>query len=67
MSAAKDLLTEISSLLRTIETDYPGLYRHLDERAMSFSSSGQSEIDSGELKDYLQTLKDMLKRYKEEH
>lgn len=67
MRAERDILTEISSLLLTIETDYPGLYRHLDEGAMSFSNSHQLHIGSKELKEYLQTLKAMLTHFKEEH
>ena len=67
MSKTSSILSEISTLIRNIETNYPGLYRNLDESAMSFSDPNDLEISEKTLNEYLQTLKDMLKPYKLAH
>ena len=67
MSISKTIVSEISTLLRHIETNYPGLYRNLDETATASFDKNQLDVDDVALKEYLQSLKDMLKRYQEEH
>ncbi|MFG6685323.1 hypothetical protein ACGK9U_01985 [Mariniflexile sp. HNIBRBA6329] len=61
------LLMEISNITREIETDYPELYQYLDENPMTIPSEDNLNVDDKSLKNYLETLKTMLKKYKEEH
>lgn len=64
MKTTQSLLTEISTLIRDIERDYPELYKHLDESPITIPGVKQPNVDNKALENYLQTLKDMLKRYK---
>ncbi|MBP0902886.1 hypothetical protein ACFSKN_07685 [Mariniflexile gromovii] len=61
------LLMEISNITQEIETDYPELYQYLDENPMTIPSEDNLNVDDKSLKNYLETLKTMLKKYKEEH
>lgn len=67
MKKAKDLLTEISQVTRDIETNYPAIYEHLDENPMTIPNQEHPDINVKELEDYLESLKDLIKKYKEEH
>lgn len=64
MKTTQSLLTEISTLIRKIETEYPELYLHLDESPITIPDKKEPNVDNKALENYLQTLKDMLKRYK---
>ena len=64
MKTTQSLLTEISTLIRKIETEYPELYLHLDESPITIPDEKEPSVDNKALENYLQTLKDMLKRYK---
>ena len=64
MKTTQNLLTEIATLIRKIETDYPELYKHLDESPVTIPSQKEPSVDDEALENYLQTLKDMLKRFK---
>lgn len=61
------LMTEIVQLTSNIETNYPELYRFLDENPMTIHSGQNPAIDKGILKSYLQTLKLQLKHHIEQH
>ncbi|MBP93792.1 hypothetical protein SAMN04487989_101653 [Bizionia echini] len=67
MKNAKDLLTEISTVTRDIETNYPEVYEHLDEIPMTIPDQQNPDIDVKDLENYLESLKDIIKKYKEEH
>jgi len=64
MKTTQKILTEIATLTRKIETDYPELYKYLDESPMTIPGQKNPNVDSKALENYLQTLKDMLNRYK---
>jgi len=64
MKETQNLLTEISDLLRKIEDKHPELYKHLDESPITIPGQKQPIVDNEALENYLQTLKDVLKRYK---
>jgi hypothetical protein len=66
MKTTQNLLTEITTLIREIEADYPELYRYMDENPMTIPGQKQPNVDNQALENYLQTLKDVLKRYKKE-
>lgn len=61
------LLLEISNITLEIETNYPELYQYLDENPVTIPSEDNLNVDDKSLKNYLETLKIMLKKYKEEH
>lgn len=61
------LLLEISNITQEIERDYPELYQYLDENPITIPSEDNLNVDDKSLKNYLETLKTMLKKYKEEH
>lgn len=66
MKKVKDLLTEISKVTRDIETNYPSIYEHLDEIPMTIPDQQNPDINAKELEDYLESLKEIIKKYKEE-
>lgn len=67
MKTVKELLTEISTITRNIETNYPAIYEHLDEIPSTIPSEKNPEINTKELEDYLESLNQIIKKYKEEH
>lgn len=64
MKTIKNLLTEISDLIVEIETHYPDLYKYLDENPITIPNMEHPKIDAQELNDYLESLHDLLKKYK---
>ncbi|WP_411766151.1 hypothetical protein [Winogradskyella sp. A3E31] len=66
MKSAQEILTEISSLTRKIENEYPELYKHLDENPTTLAKTSSPTVDTKSLENYLQTLRDMVDRYKKE-
>lgn len=61
------ILTEISKLTSKIETDYPELYRFLDENPTTLPSRAHPKVDSNELKDYLQSLRQLIEKHLKTH
>jgi len=64
MKTVKKLLTEISDLIVEIETYYPDLYQYLDENPITIPNMEHPKIEAQELNDYLESLRDLLKKYK---
>jgi len=64
MKAIKILLVEISKLTRDIETNYPELYKYLDENPVTIPNMGSPKVDAKELENYLKTLQDLLEKHK---
>jgi hypothetical protein len=67
MNTLKDLLTEITQLTYNIETNYPELYRTLDENPMTIPATSHPHIDKEVMQDYLESLKQLLKHHLETH
>ena len=65
MKSAQDILTEISTLTRKIETEHPEVYKHLDEMPMTLPDSKNPNVDTKSLENYLQSLKDLIQKYKD--
>lgn len=63
----QELLGEIILLTNYIETDFPELYRFLDEKPMTIPISEQASIDKETMKDYLDSLKQLLEYQLERH
>ncbi|NJX14007.1 hypothetical protein [Tamlana crocina] len=61
----KDILTEISTLTRTIEDDYPELQKYLDESRGTLPKGDMNpSLGLEELEDYRNTLKNLIEGYK---
>lgn len=67
MELSQKILTEISQITRDIEENYPELQKYLDETPTTLpkGSNSDSHMDNKVLKDYLDSLKEMLRKYKE--
>lgn len=67
MKRLQRLLRDISDLTLDIETNYPELYRHLDENPITIPSKAHPEMDSKIMHDYLEDLKQLLKHHLDTH
>ena len=65
MEYVKTLLTKISELTRDIETNYPELYQYLDENPITIPNESNPKIDSQELQNYYNSLKDLLEKHRD--
>lgn len=63
MKALHKLMQEVIDLATKIETEYPDLYRHLDETPLNLGLHPEKEITIADLKDYLTTLREQLKEH----
>jgi len=66
MKSLQYILTEIIVLTTTIETNYPELYRSLDENPMTIPVSQHPHLDKVVMEEYLTGLKELLEHYIEE-
>lgn len=67
MKDLQKILNEITQLTTRIETDYPELYRSLDENPMTLPVSKYPHMDKVVMQEYLQSLKQLLEHYIDEH
>lgn len=67
MKDLQRLLNEITQLTTHIETDYPELYRSLDENPMTLPVSKHPHMDKVVMQEYLESLKQLLEHYLDEH
>ena len=67
MTKLKNLLTKIIQITNNIETNYPELYRTLDENPMTIPAINRPKIDTQVLEEYLQSLKQLMKHHLETH
>ena len=56
MKDVHKLMNEIVQLTSNIETNYPEVYKYLDENPITIPANGKT-IDAKELTDYLNSLK----------
>ncbi|WP_055436915.1 hypothetical protein [Lacinutrix algicola] len=66
MKNLHNILNQITQLTSNIETNYPELYRSLDENPITLPVSKHPQIDKKVMEEYLESLKDLLERYLEE-
>ncbi len=66
---ARQILTEISTVTRDIEENYPELQKYLDEtrETLPEGDNNSAKLDPKELQEHLDTLKEMIAKYKKEH
>jgi hypothetical protein len=69
MQLDQKILTEISQVTRDIEDNYPELQKYLDETRITLpeGSNNEAKMDNDSLRKYLESLREMVKKYKEEH
>ncbi|SHJ07475.1 hypothetical protein [Pseudozobellia thermophila] len=67
MKDLQRILNEITQLTTHIETDYPELYRSLDENPMTLPVSKYPHMDKVVMQEYLESLKQLLEHYLDEH
>ncbi|QRM90838.1 hypothetical protein FG167_16835 [Lacinutrix sp. WUR7] len=66
MKDLHNILTEITQLTNKIETNYPELYRSLDENPLTLPVSKSPHMDKKVMVEYLESLKQLLGHYIEE-
>lgn len=67
MKDKEDIQTEIVRLTAYMETNYPELYRHLDENPMAIPSSSHPDVGIAAFRDYLDELKKLPIHYLQTH
>lgn len=70
MELSQKLLTEISQISRDIEDNHPELQKYLDENPLTLSddhNNMNAKMDDQDLKEYLESLKEIVRKYKEGH
>ncbi|MBQ0734702.1 hypothetical protein [Aquimarina celericrescens] len=67
MDASKTLITQITELTTQIETNYPELYKFIDEQPITVPSSNHPKTDEKNLLDYLESLKELLRHHLDTH
>ncbi|TXE16080.1 hypothetical protein ES692_14280 [Psychroserpens burtonensis] len=60
-------LREISEITTNIETNYPELYRTLDENPMTIATSNHPHVDKRAMQEYLESLKQLLEHHLATH
>lgn len=63
MENSQKLLSDITQLTKKIETDYPELYKYLDENPMTVPAQSNPDINKKELQKYLDSLRQLLKKH----
>ncbi|WP_179337492.1 hypothetical protein [Winogradskyella ludwigii] len=68
MNLPQKILTEIATVTRDIEDNYPELQQHLDETRSTLpqGSNDNGDVNEDDLKNYLNELKAIRDKYKEE-
>lgn len=67
MSDLKTILTEITDLTNMIETDYPELYKYLDEDPTTIPDIENPNMGKKVMQEYLDYLKQLVKQYSKTH
>ncbi len=67
MSDKQAILKDIVRLTSNIETNYPELYRFLDENPITIPSSQHPDVSIAALKEYLDELKKLLMHHLQTH
>lgn len=65
MKDLNHILNKITELTLNIETNYPELYRTLDENPMTLPETSHPHIDKNVLQNYLDSLTQLLEHHLE--
>ena len=63
MNSLEYLIIQINELTSLIETNYPELYRFLEEQPLTLPTSAPEKIDEKLLSNYLESLNQLLKHH----
>lgn len=58
---------KINKLTQEINEKYPELYQHLGENPITIPSRGEGEFGKSHLKDYYESLKELIENHIETH
>ncbi len=61
------ILKRITALTYTIESQYPELYRFLDENPITLPMSQHPQVDKKALEGYMESLQQLLEHHLETH
>ncbi len=67
MKYLHNILKEITQLTTKIETNYPELYRSLEENPMTIPATEHPHIDKIVMQEYLESLRQLLSHHLETH
>lgn len=67
MKNLQTLLTDVTKLTNTIETNYPELYKFLEENPITIPSINHPDINKNIMQDYLKSLKLLLEHHIKTH
>ncbi|WP_369999179.1 hypothetical protein [Winogradskyella sp.] len=69
MKDTQQILTEIATVTRDIEDNYPELMKYLDETRSTLpeGSNASAGLNKEDLQNYLNQLKELVSKYKAEH
>lgn len=67
MSDLSTILKEITEITTSMETDYPELYKYLDETPITIPAIKHPDINKNIMEDYLDGLKQLLEHYNSTH
>lgn len=67
MKNLHNLFREITEITTIIETNYPELYRSLDENPMTLPVQQHPHMDKKVMQEYLESLKVLLEHHLETH
>jgi len=67
MKSLNALMQDIIRLTTKIETDYPELYKYLNETPLGLTYTPKEKISTEDLKQYLESLKTQLQHHIETH
>lgn len=69
MKDTQEILTEIATVTREIEDNYPELMKYLDETRSTLpeGSNASAGLNKEDLQNYLNQLKELVSKYKAEH
>lgn len=67
MNELKKILAQITQLTTTIQTNYPELYRTLNENPLTIPSEDHPDINIDSMNSYLESLKELLRHHIETH
>lgn len=65
MKTEDELNDEILKVTLKIKSEYPELGKHLSEMPVTIPDEKNPDVNTQKLQDYLNTLKAMLKKYRE--
>ena len=67
MKDLRQVVGEIEKLTTNIQTNYPELYRSLDEDPLTIPTKQNPHMDKVVMQEYLESLKQLLKHHVETH